>query len=123
MNTAQQNPVTNIFMLVLAFVALVGGIVGYYYLDDQASFVRTLVMMGGVVLAAVISLFTHQGRTFFEFLKGANLERRKVVWPTHTETIQTTIIIGIVTLIVSIVLFGLDTFFSWVVKMLISGGA
>ena len=121
MNTAQQSPFANAFLMVLALVVLAGGIAGYYFLDGQPTFVRMLAVIGALVVAAFIAYNTQQGRALFTFLKAADLERRKVVWPTRTETIQTTLIVGVVTLLVSIILFAMDTFFSWLVRLLIGG--
>jgi preprotein translocase subunit SecE len=122
MNTAQQNPVANTFMLVLAILVVIGGVVGYYLLDGQPDFIRMLAVIGALIVAGFIAYKTQQGRALFEFLKAADLERRKIVWPTRTETLQTTVIIGVVTLIVSFILFGMDLFFSWGVRLLMGGG-
>ncbi|MCG8464171.1 MAG: preprotein translocase subunit SecE [Xanthomonadales bacterium] len=122
MNTAQQNPVANTFMLVLAILVVIGGVVGYYLLDGQPDFIRMLAVIGALIVAGFIAYKTQQGRALFDFLKAADLERRKIVWPTRTETLQTTVIIGVVTLIVSFILFGMDLFFSWGVRLLMGGG-
>jgi preprotein translocase subunit SecE len=108
---------------VLAVLVAVGGVVAYYFLDGQPDFLRMLAVIVALVIAAFIAYQSQQGRNLFAFLKASDLERRKVVWPTRTETMQTTLIIGVVTLLVSIVLFGMDTFFAWMVRLLIGGGS
>ncbi len=64
-----------------------------------------------VGLAAFIAAKTNKGSAFIEFAKEARTEVRKVVWPTRQETMQTTIIVMVATLIVALLLWGLDSNF------------
>ena len=47
-------------------------------------------------------------------------EIRKVVWPTRAETVQTAIMVLILTTILSIFFLGVDTMFSGIVQWLLS---
>ncbi|MCT6701431.1 preprotein translocase subunit SecE [Rheinheimera sp. 4Y26] len=69
-----------------------------------------------IPLAGFIAAQTGKGREFLTFAKEAKLEVRKVVWPTRQETNQTTLIVAVVTLIMALILFGLD----WVLLKLVS---
>lgn len=53
------------------------------------------------------------------------MERRKVVWPTRDETLQTTLIVLVITFIVALLLFLMDSLFGWIVRRLIgaAGGS
>ncbi len=55
-----------------------------------------------------------------EFVRQVEAERRKIVWPTSRETVTTTIMVMIMTTILGIFFFGLDSAFSAVVKALLS---
>ena len=55
-----------------------------------------------------------------EFINKVKAETRKVVWPSRKETITTTIMVGIMTLLLGIFFFGLDQFFAMIVKFLLS---
>ena len=55
-----------------------------------------------------------------EFINQVKAETRKVVWPSRKETITTTIMVGIMTLLLGIFFFGLDQFFAMIVKFLLS---
>ena len=48
-----------------------------------------------------------------EFIRQVQAELRKVVWPTRQETIQTTLVIMVVVVILSILLGLVDLFFNW----------
>ena len=47
-------------------------------------------------------------------------ETAKVVWPSRKETVTTTIMVGIMTLLLGIFFFGLDQLFAAIVKFLLS---
>mgnify|MGYP001042895570 CR=1 FL=1 len=79
-------------------------------------------LCGGQIAIAIVAK-TERGRDMFSFLREVDVERRKVVWPTRQETLQTTLMVLVITVIVAILLFIMDTIFGWVVRQLIGGGS
>ena len=63
-----------------------------------------LIVMG--VGALALTLTTTQGQAFLKLLKEAQIEARRVVWPTKDETLQTTMIVFAVVVVMSLVLWG-----------------
>lgn len=55
-----------------------------------------------------------------EFIRQVKAETAKVVWPTRKETVTTTIMVGIMTLLLGLFFFGLDQAFAAIVKFLLS---
>ena len=55
-------------------------------------------------------------------MREVDVERRKVVWPTRQETLQTTLIVLVITVIVGLILFLMDTLFGFAVRRLIGLG-
>jgi len=55
-----------------------------------------------------------------EFIRQVRAETAKVHWPTRKETVATGIMVIIMTLLLSIFFFGVDAFFSTMVKYLLS---
>ena len=55
-----------------------------------------------------------------EFINQVRAEARKIVWPTSRETVQTTIMVLIMTTILALFFFGVDTVFSAIVSWLTS---
>ncbi|MGF7170142.1 preprotein translocase subunit SecE [Sphingobium xanthum] len=55
-----------------------------------------------------------------EFFNQVKAEASKIVWPTSRETMMTTVMVVIMTATLGIFFFGIDTFFGWVVRMLLS---
>jgi preprotein translocase subunit SecE len=99
----------------LAVLVLLGGFVGYYWFNDLASWQRLLILIGGMVLAGAIGFFTRAGTALRDFLVESNFELRKVVWPTRQETIQTTLVIMVVVVILSILLGLIDITLKWAI--------
>ncbi|MFN7030502.1 MAG: preprotein translocase subunit SecE [Sphingopyxis sp.] len=55
-----------------------------------------------------------------EFINQVRAEAKKIVWPTGRETVQTTIMVLIMTTILALFFFGVDTVFSAIVSWLTS---
>jgi preprotein translocase subunit SecE len=55
-----------------------------------------------------------------EFWRQVQAERRKIVWPTRKETVTTTIMVGIMTILLGVFFFGIDQIFSRIVRLLLS---
>lgn len=100
-----------------AIAAVIAGVAGnLYFEDDYAPIVRVLITIGGVILGALIAATTIKGRNFYSFMKSANIERQKIVWPTRNETLQTTMVVIVVIIIIGLFLSLVDFFFSWSVS-------
>ena len=108
--------------MVLSLAVLIGAIVAYYIFDDMHPVVRVL----GVVVGAAVSMFilyqTSVGKSWFQHLSLAKREVRQVVWPTRPETVQMTLIVFVVVILVGIFLWLVDMFFLWAVKLLTGQG-
>lgn len=55
-----------------------------------------------------------------EFIRQVRQEASKITWPTGRETMVTTVMVVIMTTLLALFFFGTDTFFGWVVRMLLS---
>jgi preprotein translocase subunit SecE len=55
-----------------------------------------------------------------EFIRQVRAETAKVVWPTRRETLMTTVFVVILTSVLGVFFFGVDSIFSRIVQMLIS---
>ena len=110
----------DVILLAISLLALAGGIVGFYYFENQAiTVVRMLGLLAAVAVSALIAGRTEKGSSLFRFFKEADIERRKVVWPSRAETMQTTLMVLVVTVIISIILFLIDTVLGKLIRMFI----
>src|SRR5699024_7690801 len=102
-------------------VAVVGGsILGYYwYAQAVTDLVRVVGMLAGCVVAVLIALQTEVGKPAWSYIQGSRTEMRRVVWPTRRETVQTTLMVIIVVLILAVFIWALDILLGWGVQNLV----
>ena len=104
-----QSGVLDTIKLLLAAVALVGGLYAYYYYEtDLAQAYRVLMVLGGTMAGIGIAMTSAQGNRLWHFIQGSRVEIRKVVWPTKQETTQTAIAVFVFTLIMMLFFWVLD---------------
>ena len=111
--TEQTTSAIDTFKLMTAVLVLIAGVVGFYYFEDESQLLRVLGMLGVAVVAFLIAATTDKGRRSLAFVKDARIEVRKVVWPTRQETLQTTIAVLFLVILVAIMLWLFDMFLGW----------
>ncbi len=106
--------------ILIAIAVLVAGIFGYYNLPELGNFVPQLggvssspiaafgVLLVGIIAALAIFATSESGGALIEFSKGSQIELRKMVWPTRQETIQTTMIVMVMVVLVALFLWLID---------------
>jgi preprotein translocase subunit SecE len=115
-----QSGVLDILKLLVAAGALVAGLYGYYfYENDLALPLRVLMVLGGTAAGIAIAMTSAQGQRLWHFIQGSRVEIRKVVWPTRTETTQTAIAVFIFTLIMALFFWALDSGLLWLTRRLV----
>ncbi len=103
----------------VAILLLTAIVVGNYIYGESLHIVaRAAVLLVLAALALFSAAMTEKGKTFLGFAKESRLEVRKVVWPTRQETVQTTLIILVVSTIVGLCLWGLDGVFVRIVSFI-----
>jgi preprotein translocase subunit SecE len=103
--------------LIAAVGILIGAIWGFYHYEQSSQLLRVGGLVGAAVVAALIALQTATGRGIWAFAADSRTEVRKVVWPTRQETIQTTLLVFGMVLIMAIMLWLVDMFLMWIVRM------
>ncbi|MDO6477716.1 preprotein translocase subunit SecE [Alteromonas sp. 1_MG-2023] len=101
------NPLDMMKWLVI-FALLAGLIAANHMFGEVSVLVRALVAVAVVAAAGFIAATTEKGSAFLTFAKESRMEVRKVIWPTRQETNQTTLIVMAATLIMALLLWGLD---------------
>ncbi len=105
----------------IAVALVLGGAIAFSYFKDQFELIyRVLAVTAVIVVAAFIAANTEKGAAFWNLMKAAQVEVRKVVWPTRQEVNQTTAIVVVVVLIAALILWGLDTFIGYLASLVIS---
>ncbi|EWS98381.1 MAG: preprotein translocase subunit SecE [Pseudoalteromonas tetraodonis] len=92
----------------VAIALLAGAVVGNHMFADQSVLLRAIGVVVAIAAGLAIASQTFKGRTFLAFAKEARIEVRKVIWPTRQETMHTTLIVMVATVIMALILWGLD---------------
>ena len=121
--TETQQGSIDIFKFLVALVVLTISLVGFYYYSEAPKILRVLGVLAGIIVSLVIVSQTLKGRQTIDFVRDAQVEVRKIVWPTRQETSQTTLFVIIVVIIFAILLWVLDLGLSSSIQGLIGGGA
>ena len=122
MNSEVATEKLDVFKLGLALLIVLADLVCFYIFDDYSLLLRVIALLAGVVISLVIALQTAKGKEIWSYFHDAQIEVRKVVWPTKQETIQTTLIVVVMVIIVAIILMLLDKFLGWSISSLMGHG-
>ncbi|WP_295445064.1 preprotein translocase subunit SecE [uncultured Thiodictyon sp.] len=105
-----------------AALLLIVGIFAFYYFAPWSALLRVLGLLVIAGAAVAIALQTEPGRALWQFIADARMEVRKVVWPTRQETIQTTLVVMAMVVVVGLVLWLFDTVLMAILRFLTGQG-
>ncbi len=101
----------------VAIALVIAGVAAnLYFVDQFPTVVRVAMVIGGALLGAALGYTTPRGKEFAKFVKNANIERQKIVWPTKNETVHTTLIVLALVIVFGLFLFLVDSLFSNLVE-------
>ena len=105
---------------ILSTAMFLGALVAFYYFDQYPLIYRVLGLIGIVILGFLIVFNTERVRGLRVFTHDARVELKKVIWSTKAEVIQTTVIVFVVVIIMSILLWLLDKLLGAGIKFLLA---
>jgi preprotein translocase subunit SecE len=105
----------------LAVLAVIAGVVGFYFLSDKSGAVRVGALVGGLVVAVALAWTSSAGRGFIDFARESVRETKKVVWPPRKNALQITAVVFAFVLLMAIFLWGTDKLLEFVFYDLILG--
>ncbi|MBD1583358.1 preprotein translocase subunit SecE [Pseudoalteromonas sp. S16_S37] len=107
-NVETQSSSMDMVKWLIAIALLTGAVVGNYLYADMSVLLRAVGVVVAIAAALGVAFTTEKGRTFIAFAKESRIEVRKVVWPTRQETTHTTFIVMAATVVMALILWGLD---------------
>jgi len=107
----------------IAVAMLAVGIIAFYRFDDQLLVLRVLGLLAVAGISVFVAAQSSTGKTIIGFIRGAQTEVRKVVWPTRAETVQTTLAVILMVFLVGIFLWLLDMLLLWAIQLLTGQGS
>jgi preprotein translocase subunit SecE len=111
------------FKVVLAAVAMIAGVIGFFYLKGQnkPALMCAGALVAGLVIALLLLWASATGRDFLNFAKEAVRETKKVVWPTRKEATQITLVVFGFVLVMALFLWGTDKLLEFLLYDVILG--
>jgi preprotein translocase subunit SecE len=109
--------------LLLSALLLIAGIAGFYLLADKAMVLRILVVIAGFAAAIAVLSTSQQGKSGIGFVNASVAEAKRVVWPTRKETIQTTVAVFIMVVVMGVFLMLVDIGFAYMVQWIMGRSA
>ena len=94
--------------IIIAALIVLAAVAVWYQFSDLMQLARIGVIIVGVVLATALVLTTQSGQDAWAFIKGANIERQKVVWPTRPEALQVTLMVIVLVIILGLMMWAFD---------------
>jgi preprotein translocase subunit SecE len=108
--------------LVAGGAILAAGIAAFYLAADWPIWLRWIIVLAALVVGMLVSLQSAQGRTLWAFVQSSRVELRKVVWPDRQETLQVTIVVFVMIVVLSLFFWALDSLLGFLTRWLATGG-
>ena len=108
--------------LVLAAAALVGGVVAYYWYENEPQVLRVLMVLGGLIAGLVLLYWSAPGKELWTYVQSSRVELRKMVWPTRQETWRTTLVVFVFVMALAVFFWLVDMGLAWGAKQVTGQG-
>jgi len=112
----------DVVKLAVAAFLLFGGILAFYYFSGLSALIRVAGLLLISAGAVAIAFQTELGRSLWQFISDSRMEVRKVVWPSRQETLQTTLVVVVMVLVVGVVLWLFDLVLMTILRFLTGQG-
>ncbi len=106
------------FFFFLSLVILASAFFIIYKWVSVSVYLKLVIEVFAALLIVFFLGLTKKGIALFKFSKEARGELKKVHWPLRQETIQTTLIVVVMVVIVGLFLWGVDGLFIWLINAL-----
>ena len=97
---------------------LLAGLIGNHYYSDVSMPLRMLSWVVILAISGYVASRTKKGRWVVEFFRDSRMELRKVIWPSREETVQTTLVVAAMVIILALILWGMDGILIWLIGWL-----
>ena len=105
-------------LMILSIVALLAGVVAFYWYEEDPLALRLAMVGTGLVVAVGLAWVSWYGREFWQFAQAARVELRKVVWPSREDTWKTTLLVIVFASLLGVFFWVLDLILTWLIRLL-----
>jgi preprotein translocase subunit SecE len=107
--------------LAAAALLVVGAVAAFYLLGKQDLWLRTLVLLVGLVAATGAFFSSENGKQLIGFGRESTREIKKVVWPSRKEALQMTAYVFAFVVVMALFLWLTDKTLEWALYDLVLG--
>jgi len=107
-NTENQGNSLDIVKWALVAILLAAAVIGNQVYSETSVLARAISVVVAFAIAGFLALQTVKGKQALAFAREAQIEVRKVVWPTRQEALNTTFIVLAATGVLALILWGMD---------------
>jgi len=107
--------------LAAAALLVVGAVAAFYLLGKQDLWLRTLVLLVGLVAATGAFFSSENGKQLIGFGRESTREIKKVVWPSRKEALQMTAYVFAFVVVMALFLWLTDKTLEWTLYDLVLG--
>ena len=118
-STEAQSSRGDVFKWAIVVLLISAGVVSNNYFSAESLSYRLIAILVLAGVAGFVALQTAKGKAFFILVQATKTEIRRVVWSTRQEILQTTVIVLVVVVFMSLVLWGVDSLLGWIVSSVI----
>lgn len=108
----------------VAVLLIIFGVGEFYYLGSHPLVyggavhqvpmgLRLIVMLVAIALALVLARFSSPGASAWRYLKSSRGELLRVIWPSRQQTVQTTIAVIVMVVILAVFMWVIDLIVQW----------
>ena len=117
-NTENQSNSLDIVKWGVAALLIAAAVIANQFYADANVVARVAGVIIAFAIAGIIALQTSKGKQAQSFAREAQIEVRKVVWPTRQEALNTTFIVLAATAVMALILWGFDAVLLRVVNLI-----
>jgi preprotein translocase subunit SecE len=107
--------------MVASVALVVAAVVLFYYLSKQDLWLRVVILIAGLLVAAILYGFTEGGKQLIAYGKDSVGEVNKVVWPSRQEALQMTGYVFAFVVVMALLLWLTDKTLEWLLYSVILG--
>ncbi|MDZ4158142.1 MAG: preprotein translocase subunit SecE [Methylococcales bacterium] len=115
--------VSDLTKQIISVLFIILGLAGFYYYVNFLLVYRVIGLLIIVLGALYLLSTTFAGKKVLSFISESKIELNRVIWPTREETTRTTMLVFAMVFVVGFLLWLLDTFLFWGVRLLTGQGS
>ncbi|MCU4137163.1 preprotein translocase subunit SecE [Buchnera aphidicola (Sitobion miscanthi)] len=105
--------------LSISIFFIISFFINYYFYKTQL-FIRMFMISFFILCAITTSIYTEQGKKILSYIIVSKKEMQKIIWPKYKETLYTTFIVISVTILISLILWSVDSIIFRLIAFIIS---